>query len=255
MKILLFAFCLFFASCQKQQHYYVIAKDPAWLAVQDVPVLGPLNIFIQALMIEIAKKAKFKVNVVDISEFELYQGLARENYQGVLSTIFPDNVNLETYDFSQPFLLIGPVLVVREKDQITKLDDLKEKILGVPVYGTSIYVAQKVPNVIIKEYEVITNALLDLKQGEVDGVLMSTLLASSLMPKYKGELKIATPPLTNEAIRLLVLKGKNQKLLQDVDQTLKQLSDESKLKKLKEQFYLSLRQFSEKQRSILHTLW
>lgn len=255
MKILLyaFAFCVLFSSCERQKSYYVVAKDPAWLAIHDTPILGPLNTFLTALMLEIAKKEKFKVNLVDISEFELYQGLEGEDFQAIFSTLSPDDTTAELYDFSLPILAIGPVLIVRNDDPAVQLDDLKGKILGVPVYGASIYLAQKVPNVVIKEYVKLPQALEDLQQEKIDGVLMGTLLASSLVNKYQG-LKIATPPLTNEAIRLLVLKGKNQKLLQEVNQNLERLSKESNLQKLQQKFYLSLRQLSETQRVILNII-
>ena len=152
----------------------------------------------------------------------------------------PDVETNQQFDFSQPFLLIGPVLVVRKDSPITKLSELEGKIVGISPYNHSVLIAQKIPHVIIRNYEHMPQALVDLTSGKLEALLLDNIIAKSFINNGFGKvLKIASPPLSHEGLRVMTLKGKHKKLLKAFDKGLAKMHKTSQYKRLLKSYRLN----------------
>ncbi len=174
----------------------LIGRDPNWYPENLGGKTDEINGFTNALIDNIGNN---NIQIVDVDSISLLQGLDDNEYPAILSSLPPTEKNQDQYLFSNPFLLIGPVLVVPYASKISSLDEMEEKIIGVSPYDGSVLIVQKYPTLIIKQYEVMPTALEDLASGEIDAVVLNTLKANALIPNlYPDTLRIASYPLNKK---------------------------------------------------------
>lgn len=210
---------IFVSGCsEKKSPFYTIAKDPTWQPLNFEQNQGMINTSLSILLLRIAKEKNFRVHLLDVSSIQLLFGLEKNEYDAVLTTLTPDTISNIHFDFSKPLFSLGPVLIVSKDSQITNIKELAGKIIGISPFDNSILIAQQVPESIIRMFTLMPEALDALEKRELDGVLMGAIPAKQLTESlYKGRLKIVSGPLNQEAIRMIVLKGKNQELLEKVN--------------------------------------
>lgn len=232
-----------FTSCgQKTIHYgpYSIGRDQSWFPLSIGQHTPNLNAFTNALVQEIAETEDVPLHLVNINWVQLFQTLEQEEVAGIFTSLSPNVITQNKYTFSDPFLLLGPVLVVPYESEVTSLDEMEGKIVAINQFDDSILIVQKYPSIIIRLYQNMPTALEDLNSGKIDGVLMGNLDAHALVPHlYSYELKIATEPLNDKALRLITLKGKNQKLMKAFNRGLKKVFKTSNYTELREHFKLN----------------
>jgi polar amino acid transport system substrate-binding protein len=207
---------LLFAGCgEKTPSYgrYSIGRDKSWFPMQFNQKKPNLNAFTNALVEEIAKIEHVPMHVVDIGWAQLFQRLENKEVSGIFTSLSPTVITEGKYSFSDPFLLLGPVLVVPKDSKATSLVDLSGKIIAVNQFDDSVLIVQRYPSIIIKLYQNVPSVLEDLSRGKIDGALVPVLEAYDLVPSVDPQLKIVTLPLNHKALRLITLKGKNKKLL------------------------------------------
>lgn len=208
---LLFFFTAIFASCQSQPattDSYRIAYDPSWYPLNIMGKQDELDGFTKDLLKTIAASENLNIEQITLGGNLLYRLLEDGKIDAVLSGLELNDITIAKYSFSEPFLMIGPVLVVRQDSQIDKLADMQEKIIGVIGSTHDDLIAQKIPNIIIKRYERPAMALEDLAAGNLDGLLLAVLEAQSFITDlYANQLKIVTPVLTDQALRLATKKN------------------------------------------------
>lgn len=242
--ILWFTLFLIFAGCGKQgldYGPYSIGRDDTWFPLELGPRSALLTAFTDALVQEIASTEGVPLQIVDIPWGQLFEALDNEIVAGVFSTLCPNKITLEKFNFSSPILLLGPVLVVRSDSTITSLADLNdEKIVAVNQFDESVLVAQRYPLLFIELYSNESEVLTKLAKNEIDGVLMPVLDAERLLPAlYPGQLKIVTQPLNNKALRLITLKNSHRSLMTNFNRGLKKALQSSRYTTLKKNFSVS----------------
>lgn len=194
---------------------FTIGRDPTWFPLQLDQLALNVTAFSTALTQDIARTAKVPIDIINIDWYQLLEGLQKKTYDGIFSSLDPNDITRGQYDFSEPFLSLGPVLVVRSTSSATSLNDLRGGIVGVNQFDNSVLIVQKNPTIIIRPYERMAMALTDLVDGALDGVVLSTLEAHILVPtQFSQSLKIVTPPLSDQGLRLLTLKGQNELLIE-----------------------------------------
>jgi len=207
---------------------YRIAIDPNWyplnFAERDVYVLG----FTEDLLLEISRLSNMRFEKMVVNWDTLYSGLKGGQYDALLSALPPYQFNQAIYEFSQDFLGIAPVLLTEKAAKYQSFGDLSGKMAGVLSDSPTILLVQKYPDILIRTFNSYPEMLEALEGGAIDAGVMERLSAVGyLNDNFYGRLKIAGSPLSDQAIRLIVLKDKNEKLLRTFDQAL------SKLKKNK----------------------
>lgn len=219
---------------------YIVARDNTWYPIdlrgRERNMVGFANDLIQ----EIGSIEGFRVQVFDVGRNGLIDGLNTGRFDAILSTMEPNIVNRKRYAFSQPFYLIGPVLVVPENSSITSLSDLKGKILGIESSALPSFRIPEAPDVVVIPYDTISKALERLDNNTIDAVFMDVLRAYVFTEGfYRGRLKVATLPLTDRGLRLVALNDLNSLLLiSQFDDGLQKLKDSGRYGELIEQWGL-----------------
>lgn len=238
LSITLFFLC---AGCEESTPYYghySIGRDSTWFPLDFGVQTADINAFVNTLVLEIEKEEKVPYRIVDTDWIILMEGLEQDLYAGVFSSLSPTPENQNILTFSEPFLKIGPVLIVRTESQETSLNQMKGKIIGMSQFDESVLIAQQYP-VIIKLYQEMPAALEDLVQGRIDGLLMTALDAAPFISNiYHESLKIISPPLTDKGLRLITIKGKHESLQERFKKGLENLRKSGKYDEILKKFSL-----------------
>jgi len=228
--------------CQNKNSYgpYSIGRDKTWFPLE-IGLQGPnLNGFTDTLIQEISNTEDIPMQITNIDWIQLFEALEKNEVAGIFSSLPPNIISQEKYSFSNPFLLLGPVLVVRNDSNATSLSDLEGKIVSVNQFDDSVLIAQKYPSIMIQIYQSKPLVLQSLKNDEIDGVLMPSLDAHALVPHlYPNQLKIVTPPLNNKALRVITLKGSHPSLIEKFNIGLDKAYTSGKYDELRKTFKLN----------------
>ena len=184
-----------------------IAKDNSWYPLNLMGKEKNMSAFVADLLLEIAKEAKFKIEIITTNTDNLHQGLEVGTYDGIITSVNPSANLVDQYTLSDPFYLLGPVLIVVSSSHVHTLEEMEGKIIGIKAGLPFAYNTKLQPSVLIIPYENMTTALEDLERNKIDGVIMESLPAYVYINGlYKGKEKVITAPLTNTGLRLMSLK-------------------------------------------------
>ncbi len=206
-----FAYLVFFAllaACggDYRNGSYTIAFDPAWFGIDLMGQQNNLSGFSRDLLREISKKEKIKLSLSTVSWDVLVPNLKSNQYPAILSSIYPYLFNRTFYDFSNVYLLTGPVLVLPVDSSFKSIAQLDGKEIAILPDSSGATYLEKNPSILIRNYDSIPDALNDVAAGTIDGAVVDILEASAYCKNiYNGKLKVATAPLNDEGIRLLTL--------------------------------------------------
>jgi polar amino acid transport system substrate-binding protein len=224
-----------------KQTAYRIGRDPTWYPVDFDGQETRIAAFSDELTDAIGRAENFDAAFFPLT-WELIPVVLRSGRaDGVLSALPPLPQYRELYDFSDVYLYIGPVLVVPHQSQANSLEDLKGKIIGVPGGSSAMLLVAKMPGILIRDYMNMGLALEDLARGEIDGVVMPALQAYAYVRDFfSNRLRIATPPLTDAGLRLLVSRGTHPELLRAFNEGLKESHEDGTYDQLQEKWRLNL---------------
>ncbi len=224
----------FFKGSEGHPNQFVVARDPSWyplnLLGKDSLMVG----FTNELILEIAKRENVNLTVHNVSSDGLFQGLNEGRYDGVLSSITPTSMNQEYFKFSEPFYLLGPVVIVRKDSPLESLQELQGKSIGIQSGSTLAYRTKNFPLLLFSYYPNIRNAIDDLVDEKLDAVVMDVLPAYAyLRGQYGGQLKLLGRPLTIDGLRVVAKSdNKGGRLVALFDKGLNQLIKDGTYRKL-----------------------
>ena len=107
--------------------------------------------------------------------------------------------------FGAPYFQANQSVMVQAGSDITGLDDLQGKTIGVQRGTTGADLAATVPDATVKRYDVIEDAFTALAQGRVDGVL-NDFSTSAYEATQNPQLKVAAQVPTRDAYGLVFPK-------------------------------------------------
>lgn len=186
---------------------YLIARDATWYPLsfygKEQNVLG----FSDDLIYQVSKLKKISISLVASNPGHLLEMFDDEkNLDGVLSSLQPDIVLDARYYFSDRYYDLGAVLVVKEDSPITSFTEMEGKYLGVKRGSNVLFTIPNHPMATVVSYDSVILMLDDILHNKIDGALMNQLNASNTTSAYyKGRLRVATPPLNKEGLRLITL--------------------------------------------------
>ncbi len=188
---------------QKEQ-VYAIARVPDLYPLQLHGRSKYLLAFCDELLAELAQARKLNFSIFAAAYSDMFDQLQRGTYDALLSTLPPTDANKELYDFSEPLIFLGPVLVVPENSRAQSVADMQGLLLLVPNDQELIIDVSKTPSILLKTYSDLSEALTKVSQGKADGVLAPALAAYTYTHGlYREKLKVVTSPLNNYALRLI----------------------------------------------------
>jgi polar amino acid transport system substrate-binding protein len=235
--------CLFLLSCggKKTKSYdYQIAFDPAWYSLESPGREPSLTNFTLELIEAIGKIERVSIGVYERSWSNLMYALQQGQCDAICSTMQPYLFYEKLYNFSNLYLMTGPVLVIPFKAPILPLEKMSGKIIGIQRGSNAAIILEKYPQIIQRTYDAIQPALADTSDGILDGAIADILSAEAFVQDlFQGQLKIATPPLTPEGVRILALKGHTPELIKIFNRGLARLKENGKYSELAKKWNLA----------------
>ena len=148
----------------------------------------------------------------------------------VITSMTPTEERKKSVDFSDVYFEGTNSIIVNSNfsKDISKEDDLKNIVLGVQrgsvqeIYAKEVLKAPK-----IKSLTAIPDLIADMKNGNIDGIIASTVVAKINANQYDG-LKLIDVSLSQankEEAAIAIKKGDNKSLLDIVNKTIKSLKD------------------------------
>lgn len=219
---------------------YKIARDPTWYPLNLSNKKEDVLAFSDELLTKIAEDKHFNIDLILVGPQNLLPGLKKQQFDAIVSVVTPSLLSNREFIFSKPFFLLGPVLLVREDSTVTSIKEMQGKTIGVKRGALSVFELIKHPSIILVPFDNILSSLDDLEEGQIDGVLINTIMGYQYSTGlYKGRLKVATHPLTNEGLRIVALRGTpGEKLIKQFDQGLSDLESSGSYQKLIERWEL-----------------
>jgi polar amino acid transport system substrate-binding protein len=200
-----------------------VGVDASWYPLEFGIRNNNVTAFSTELLTEIGRIEKIPFVKLTVNWNDLMEGLQKDKYEAILSSMPPYIFNMQLFDFSDVYLPLGPVLVTPVDSKINSLDQLNGKEIAVISGSTSALILEKSSGVLIRYYDSIPKALNDIVIGTVDGAIIDILSAVAFCNDlYRGILKVATPPLNDDGLRLItkhkgapdLIKGFNAGLAQ-----------------------------------------
>ncbi|WP_102026376.1 basic amino acid ABC transporter substrate-binding protein [Salirhabdus sp. Marseille-P4669] len=90
----------------------------------------------------------------------------------------------KTYDFSNPYFVSTQMILVPEDSEVTSVEDLKDKTVGVQISTTGDNEASRIfgeNSSQIKKYEQVPLAIMAMQSGDVDAVIVDNVVAQEYM--------------------------------------------------------------------------
>lgn len=208
-------------SCAPETKKVVFATDSTWPPMEYINDAKELVGYDIDLVKEIAKEGGFEVEFKSVAWDGIFAGLENGSYDAVVSSVTINDERKAKYDFSDPYINAGQILVVNNESTATQLTDLAGKPVAAQLGTTG---AIQIETVFgnkdnLKAYDEIGLAFEDLFNKRVEGVVTDTPVAAQFAlqnEKYKAAFKIVGQPMTDEFYGIVVKKG-NKELLDKIN--------------------------------------
>lgn len=238
--VLLFLLKGCFSSSTEERRDYYVARDQTWAPLYFYGKEKNVLAFSDDLILQIAKRKKLKIHLVTGSSYDLISSLDGRNVDAIMSSLSPEVTLQNRYLFSDPYYNLGAVLIVDSNSPITSLAEMEGKDIGIKRGATILFSIPGHPNIRVRTYDSMIVMLDDVIRDRIDGALLNQLNAYNFTTAYyKGRLKVATPPLTNEGLRLISNRGpRDEHLINAFNEGLKEMKEDGSYTKTLEKWDL-----------------
>ncbi len=147
----------------------------------------------------------------------------------------------EKVEFTDPYLANSQIIIVDVDSDIDTKSDLKDKIIGVQLSssGQDAVTADEDTTASLKElrkYATYPEALLDLKAGRTDAVVIDEVVGRYYISKKPGEYKVATEDFGAEEYGIGFRKGEVE-LVEEVNKILKEMKEDGTSAEISEKWF------------------
>jgi polar amino acid transport system substrate-binding protein len=217
--LLAITFCLttgltFSAQAANAPRTVKIATDATWPPMEMVDANKKIVGFDIDYMNAVAKEAGFKIEYKNTAWDGIFAGLAAGNYDAIVSSVTITDERKKQYDFSDPYISIGQILVVdKSLKNIKTITDLKGKKVGAQIGTTGAFEVKKVAGVELKTYDEVGLAFEDMAAGRISGVVCDEPTAAHYAlqkQEYKDKFKIVGKTFTQESYGVCIQKGNKE---------------------------------------------
>ena len=222
--MLVFGLCLSLISCEKKPaekavtdtaapevKTIVVATDATWPPMEMVDTSKNIVGFDIDYMNAVAQEAGFQVEFKNTAWDGIFGGLSIDKYDAVISSVTITPERKDTYDFSEPYINAGQVLVVpKTLEGIGTLSDMVGKTVGAQIGTTGAMEIKKIEGIEPKNYDEIGLAFEDMASGRIQGVVCDTPVAADYAmqrDEYREKFMVVGDPFTEESYGIVVKKG------------------------------------------------
>lgn len=134
----------------------------------------------------------------------------------------------EAVDFSVPYFTGEQIMLIRAEDfdTLKTVEDMTGKPVGAQMGALQVGILEgQFPNAVPSINEKVALMVLDLMQGQLDGLLLAEMVAKTYMAIYPGELAIADIPVdySSNGNGVAIAKGDNATLIEAVNAYIEQV--------------------------------
>ncbi|MDD4762991.1 MAG: transporter substrate-binding domain-containing protein [Sphaerochaetaceae bacterium] len=228
-----------FGAGAKETPDYVFATDATWPPMQFIDEAGALVGFEVDLVHAIGKAVGKNFEVKNVPWETIFAGLYNGAYDAVSSGVTVTEERKLEMNFSTPILNVGQVVITTaaKSSSYSSIDDFSGKKIGVQMGTTGDISLESYP-VERRAYDDIGLAIEDMLNGNVEGVVCDSLIASDFVlanKNYQGKLVVIGAPFTEEDIAIAVNK-KDAELLKLVNEGLIKIEQDGTLAELKKKW-------------------
>ncbi len=218
-----------------------VGVDHSWYSWNFGLQTAVVNGFVDDFLMLMAEERGIHLEKIGANWDFLLEGMGKDQFDVVLSSLPAYSFNLALYDFSENFLDLGLVLVA-PIDSLVDLDQIKGSFLGVLVGRSAESLLQKMPDLKLREYTSISHLLDAVVNQEIKGAFLDTILASNYVNDlYGNRLRVVSGPLTDSGLHFLAVKGKHTDLIRSLDRGVASLKEKEKLNDLMKKWGLYVR--------------
>lgn len=158
---------------------YTVAANCEWPPFEYVDDKGQITGFEMDLINEIAKDQGFEVTILNVAWDGIFAGLQTGMYDAVASGVTITEERKQTLDFTSPFVTLKQAILVKANGpQYKNEKDLINKTVGVQNGTTGHFAVEENGIKNIKKFDAIPEAVLDLINGNLDAVVVDSVVAS-----------------------------------------------------------------------------
>lgn len=140
---------------------------------------------------------------------------------------------LENVDFSDPYwVAVQTILVDGENTDITSVDTLKGKTVGVVTGYTGDLTLSEIEGIELARYQKGIDAVQDLLNGKIDAAVIDSPTAASFIAKNPSLKGITDDSVFETEEYAVAIKKGNTELLEKVNATIKRLNDAGEIAKI-----------------------
>ena len=183
----------------------------------------------------IAEKANLKIEFINTPFDSVLSGMGTCQFDAAISAMTITEERKKSFDFSDPYINAGQIVVVQSSSDITSKDGLVGKTVGAQLGTTGEIEAKKIANTTVKPYDTVDLAFLDLANGQIDAVIADYPTALGFVAKSPDKIKAVGDVFTDESYGIAVCKG-NTELVTKINDALKQVVAEGKLVELEKKW-------------------
>jgi len=175
---------------------------------------------------EIAGRLGVEANFIATKWDGLIGGLKADKFDIIISQMTVTEERKKSVDFTDPYVISGSVLITREEtNDITKLEDIKGKNVGVGGGTTFEDVANSVEGAEVKLYKAVGDYIQDLTNKRLDVIINDQLLISYNIKEMNLPIKISSDILNKDEIGMAVNKG-NEDFIEQVNAALSEMKED-----------------------------
>ena len=175
---------------------------------------------------EIAERLGVEANFIATKWDGLIGGLKADKFDIIISQMTVTEERKKSVDFTDPYVISGSVLITREDtNDITKLEDIKGKNVGVGGGTTFEEVANSVDGAEVKLYKAVGDYIQDLTNKRLDVIINDQLLISYNIKEQNLPIKISSDILNKDEIGMAVNKG-NEDFIEQVNKALSEMKED-----------------------------
>ncbi len=243
--IAFFAFTSLFSSGAKEaqsvEKVYTVAVSCDYPPLEYIDDNGNPCGYEVELIQAVADAVDIKVSIANVSFDGIIAGIQGGQYDIGASGLTVTEERKNSVDFTSPILQFALSIVTKnDNSDITSDSDLEGKKVGVQL-GTTCQFACEDIGLTPYTYDEAPSAVLDLANGNLDAVVLDSVVAEDFVLKnesYSKVLKIAGSFENSDDMAMAVKKG-NSELLSLLNEGLKKVEESGKMSELKSKYGLN----------------
>jgi polar amino acid transport system substrate-binding protein len=199
----------------------------------------PLTGYEPDILNEVAKRLKKEIVYYDVAWAGLFTGLLAQKWDVAASNIFINEERQAMMDFSEPHFDTGMGMLVGIQSDISSLEDIKGKVLGVDIgSGAEVWLRENMDRYgpyQIQSYNGTPDVFLDVQTGRLDGGVSDLSIIDWYIASHKSRLRRGTT--LGETYNVGFAFRKNSPLIRDVNEAIREMKKDGTIGEIYKKYH------------------